>query len=213
MTKSAGAPAKTPGDPFPASEKTPGQRESRQSYAELLKRKAKPKWWPIVEDLIAAGLTWRKAVYVAWRICPKSIRWPKTIEELATNILGLSSARTIRKWHQNDPRIEEFIGKWRMKPVMEHLSETLDAMFKVAARPTPEGNRDRRLHAEIAGILKTRHALELMGEGGGPIQIQDLDDEYRRDMEALTRRLNEPIPTPAEDTQTDEDGEDEDNEE
>ncbi len=190
MKKIAGAPVDQAGDPFPASERTPGQRESRQSYADLLKRKTKLKWWPIVEDLIAAGLTWRKAVYVAWRICPKSIRWPKTIEELATDILGLSSARTIRKWHQNDPRIEEFIGKWRMKPVMDRLSDSLDAMFAMAAKHTPEGNRDRRLHFEVAGIIKVRQRLELMGEGGGPIQVKNLDDEYQRDMAEMLKKLN-----------------------
>ena len=176
--------------PFPASEKTPGQRESRNAYRDLLNRKVKPKLWPIVEDLIAAGLTWRKAYYVAWRIVPKSMRQPKTLEELATDVLGLGSARTIRKWHQKDPQIEEFIAKWRLKPVMDRLSDSLDAMFAVAAKHTPEGNRDRRLHFEIAGIIKVRQRLEMMGEGGGPIQIKNLEDEYQRDMADLTKRLN-----------------------
>lgn len=193
---------------FPASEKTPGQKQSRATYAELISRKAKPKWWPIVEDLIVAGLSWRKAVYVAWRICPKSMRQPKTIEELAVNILGLSSARTVRKWHQTDPKIEEYIGTWRMKPVMEHLSDTLDAMFAVAARHTPEGNRDRRLHAEIAGILKTRGALELMGEGGGPIHVKDLDDEYKRDMAEIIKKMNSGLLAPSVETDEEEGEED-----
>jgi hypothetical protein len=198
-------------DPFPASENTPGQRESRLSFADLLKRKSKPRWWEDYLALRAEGITWRKAVYIAWRVSPVKGRQPKTIEELAVDVLGMRSARAVRKWHQTDPKVEELIARFRMSPVMDHLTDSLEAMFSVAAKHTPEGNRDRRLHFEIAGILKTRQALELMGQGGGPIQVQDLDAEYQRDMGELLKRMNvlpPAQPQPAdEDDEEDEDGE------
>jgi hypothetical protein len=208
MIKRAGATSKAPDDPFPAPEKTPGQRESRLAFADLLKRKTKPKWWEDYLALRAEGITWRKAVYIAWRISPVKGRWPKTVEELAVDVLGMHSGRAVRKWHHTDPKVEELIGNYRMTPVMDHLSDSIAAMLAVAAKHDATGNRDRKLHFELAGILKTRQALEVMGEGGGPVQVQNLDEEYQRDMDALLKRMNE-TPTANEPDEEDEDSEEE----
>ena len=96
-------------DAFPASILTPGQDESRMAYSRLEAiNQANPgeiPWWEIYQTL-RMRWDWRKAVFIAWSVMPLGRRWPRTIEELATSVLGLRSARVIRKWRHNDPNID-----------------------------------------------------------------------------------------------------------
>jgi len=176
---------------FPASEKTPGQRESRDAYAELLKRKTKPKWWQDYLEIRAEhGLDWRKAVWVAWESQPATGRYPKTLEELATHFMGLRSSRVIRKWRQNNPELDNLIAKLQAAPLLKHRRDVIDALIAVAKRKNPESHRDRKLFLEMTGDYKPRRAMELMGEDGGPIEIMDLEAEYQKDMTEVIDKLN-----------------------
>ena len=193
--------SENPETAFPATVQTPGQRESRESYALLLKRKTKPLWWEDYLELRARGLDWRKAAYVAWASAPTYKRWPKTLEQLAGDVLGLRSDRTIRKWKENNPDLEEMIAAFQVAPMMKHRRDVIDALITVAKLKKPEGHRDRRLFLEMTGDYKPRGALALTGEDGGPIEI-DLETEYRQDMaelaEILMRASGQELPAESE---------------
>lgn len=151
------------GGTFPASENTPGQAESRAAF-ELLRRDERvlqAVWWEDYHRLRAEGWDWRKAVYIAWAASPVRTRWPKTQEELATDCLGLLSDRTIRKWKQNEPAMQERIVLMQAEPLMAHRRDVFEALVAVASDPIPQANADRKLFLEMTGDYRPKGNLEL----------------------------------------------------
>ena len=176
---------------FPAPVQTPGQRESRESYALLLKRKTKPLWWEDYLELRARGLDWRKAAYVAWASSPTRARWPKTLEQLATDVLRLRSDRTIRKWKENNPDLEDMITLVQIAPMLRHRRDVIDALVAVAVRKDPEAHRDRKLFLEMTGDYKPRQVREMTGEGGGPIDFRETFGELSdEELDQLIKNLH-----------------------
>ena len=174
---------------FPASESTPGQSESRTAYARfqgwvdslgtedsqaldlpkvLLDHKPgmgildeKPVWLDEYQALLAEKWTWRKAAFIAWAASPAVKRWPDNQRELATRVLGLKSDRTIRKWRENDPRIDERIGRLMIEPLFQHRRDVIDALIQVASDPDPKAHPDRQLFLEMTGDYKPKGQIFL----------------------------------------------------
>lgn len=189
---------------FPASELTPGQAQSRSAYARvrewvdglntedsqaldlpkvLLDHKPgtgilnkKPSWLDEYNILRAEKWTWRKAMYIAWAASPTVNRWPTNQFELARRVLGLKSDRTIRKWRENDPRIDERVAKLQIESTWLHRMDVMDAMTAVAMTIDPKAHPDRRMYLEIAGIYKPKGQLALTNPAGGPVQFEQTDD-------------------------------------
>ena len=152
---------------FPASEKTPGQAESRAAF-ELLRRDERvlqAPWWEDYHRLRAEGWDWRKAVYIAWAASPVRTRWPRNQEELATECLGLLSDRTIRKWRQNEPAMLERIVLMQAEPLMAHRRDVIDALVTVASDPIPQAHQDRKLFLEMTGDYTPRSKSEVDVDG------------------------------------------------
>ncbi len=192
---------------FPAGEKVPGQKVSRNAYevflentgmrkSEALREELKgiwpqmeeaPTWLESYQDLRAKGWDWRKAAFIAWSACPTDKRWPKTIGELAVTVLGLRSDRAIRKWRENDPRIDEQIGKMLISEMMDHRQDAIQAMIAVASKDEASGFNDRQMLLKITGVIKDKVQMEHVGPYGGPVLVEgaiafgDLaDDELER---------------------------------
>lgn len=167
-------------DAFSASLLTPGQDESRNAYRRLNDlAEAYPgriPWWETYRELRDAGWDWRRAVYIAWSVLPKHRRWPGTVEELAKLVLGLQSARVIRKWREENPAIDVAIEQAKLGMLGGHLADVLEAWVSVAGMHDPAAHRDRITYLETMGVYKNKSALELMGEGGGPIRTKAVDE-------------------------------------
>jgi hypothetical protein len=189
---------------FPASEATPGQHKSRSSYARfrqwvdgintedgkaldfpkvLLKHKPgegilkkKPAWLDEYQALRAEGWDWRKAAFIAWAASPTINRWPDNQKELATRVLGLKADRTIRKWRENDPRIDERIGRLQIEPMWQHRRDVLDTLITVAKLADPKAHPDRRMFLEMTGDYKPKGQIALTNPAGGPVQLEQIDD-------------------------------------
>lgn len=152
---------------FPASESTPGQAESRKAF-ELLRRNERvldAPWWDDYHRLRAEGWDWRKAVFIAWSSSPVLGRWPATQEELATECLGLTSDRVIRKWKRNEPGIEERIVLMQAEPLMAHRRDVIQALIDVARVPDPRAHSDRRLFLELTGDYTPRARMDANVDG------------------------------------------------
>jgi hypothetical protein len=108
-------------------------------------------WYEDYLQLRAEGVTWRKAVYIAWASSPASRRWPSTLDKLAQEVLGLKSGRTIRKWREKDPTIDLRIEKMQASPLLRHRRDVYEALVTVAATPDPRGNADRKLYFQLVG--------------------------------------------------------------
>lgn len=101
---------------------------------------------------------WRKAAYIAWASSPVLDRWPESQETLAVQVLGLRSDRTIRKWREKDPTIDERVAKMQIEPLLKHRRDVIDALVHVASMPDPKAHPDRRMLLEIIGVYKPKAA-------------------------------------------------------
>lgn len=179
---------------FPATEGTPGQVESRASYARLEEMARKIPWWEEYLQLRFEGWDWRKAAYMAWAVMPSNRRWPETQEALAKEVLGLKSDRTIRKWLEKQPEMRLRIEQLKVGMLGAHLSDVIEAWVTVAKMPDPSAHKDRITYLEHQGVYKPRGAVELSGPGGGPIEQEvryadKSDDELKQMAKNLGKEL------------------------
>lgn len=159
---------------FPASEATPGQEESRIAFGNFQVKRSDCPWWQAYLELRAEGWDWRKAAYIAWASSPARGRWPETQEELADKVLGLKSDRTIRKWREKQPDIDNRIQELQVAPLMRHRRDVIEALVTSATDPDSRSHQDRKLFLEMTGDYKPRswQQTELSGADGGPIQVK-----------------------------------------
>lgn len=125
-----------------------------------------PEWYEKYMALLVGGWDWRVATYIAWAAQPKTRRWPKTQEQLAIQVLGLTSDRQIVKWRNKNPAIQAMIRDVAASMVFEALPDSFEAMNLVAATPNYKGRGDRELQFKLAGILSDRTELELTNRDG-----------------------------------------------
>lgn len=162
----------------------PGQQESRRAFAlmdERARREAFP-WWQDYREMLARGRTWRQAVYIAWAASPVRARVPSSQDELAVEVLGLSSDRVISKWRAKDPSIEDDIAYLQAAPLLRHRRDIFDALLESATNPDAKNHPDRKLALEMLGDYRPKQATELTGRDGGPVQtegrvVHELDGE------------------------------------
>jgi hypothetical protein len=162
------------GTAFPASESTPGQAESHSAYEQFTADGKKCDWWADYLQMRSEGWTWRVAAYIAWASSPNKGRWPATQAELATDVLGLKSARTIQKWRENDPKIDDRVAKAQIEPLLRHRADVILALVNVASLSDPSAHSDRKLYLEMVGDYRPR--VGLTGGDGGPIKTLDVGD-------------------------------------
>lgn len=141
---------------FPASADTPGQAQSRRAYKEILEAQARFDWWRDYLELTERGWDWRKAVFIAWSASPANKRSPATQNELATQVLGLTSDRVLRKWRAEQPEIEQEIVRMQAAPLLRHRRDIFDALVASAKDPDPKSHQDRKLALELMGDYKPR---------------------------------------------------------
>lgn len=169
-------PVKADSEPgaFPATEATPGQEESRIAFGEFQVKRSECPWWQEYLQLRGEGWDWRKAAYIAWAASPARDRWPGTQEELADKVLGLKSDRTIRKWRETHPGIDDRIQQLQVAPLMLHRRDVIEALIAVAQDPDPKAHQDRKLFLEMVGDYRPRswQQTELTGKDGAPIQVK-----------------------------------------
>lgn len=100
------------------------------------------------------GWDWRKAAYIAWASSPRTGRWPATQAELATQVLGLRSDRTIRTWIEKDPSIEERVARMQVEPLMQWRRDVIMALIQSSQVIGKNGAPDRRTYFTLTGDLK-----------------------------------------------------------
>ena len=168
---------------FTAPANAPGQAESRAGKSALdiylTGLPEKPAWTTIYEDLIAEqfeDLTgklrhrwdWRKALYIAWSVVPRSERQPKTEQELA-QLMRLASTRVFRAWKAKDSEIEERIARLPRQMLTGHTADVYQALVDVASQAVPGAHQDRKLFFELVGEYSPR--VSMTGADDGPVRI------------------------------------------
>lgn len=123
-----------------------------------------------------AGWDWKAAIYVAWAASPKHERYPKTLEELATQFLGLSGPRRIFEWKRKNPAMEDTIAMLQAAPLLQHRADIYSALITVASDPDYKGHQDRKLALELLGDYTPRADQNIRVSGAG-IDLSGLSEE------------------------------------
>src|SRR5512139_3013431 len=88
----------------------------------------KSSWFEEYLLLIKQGWPWRVASYIAWASTPKIGRWPATLEDLARQVLGLTSSRAIYNWRRKHPSIDTVISQMQSKILQDHTADVFKAL-------------------------------------------------------------------------------------
>ena len=147
---------------FPAPPDTPGQRESRATLLQLLDAPEKPAWWQdylAIREAFPHFRNWRIYVYIAWAGQPAAARQPRSVQELAEQVLGCSD-RAVRNWREasygDKADIAEAIAWVQASPLLRTRREIYDALAASAVIVGPKGHNDRKLALEMLGDYRPR---------------------------------------------------------
>jgi len=123
---------------------------------------------------------WRVACYIAWASSPRLSRWPKTLGELATSILGLRSPRVIYKWRMKYASIETVVSMMQARPLWEHRADVYKALVEMATDPNYKAHNDRKLFLEMIGDYVPRSMLGVGKAGKGGDLAEMSEEELKR---------------------------------
>lgn len=133
-------------------------------------------WFPEYLKLIEQGWPWRVACYIAWAASPKVNRKPSTLQDLATQVLGLASPRVIYTWRRRFPAIDNVIAMMQAAPLWEHRADVLKALADMASKEDYKAHNDRKLFLEMIGDYVPKSKLEL-GKSGKGSDLSELSDD------------------------------------
>lgn len=154
-------------------------------------------WWEEYVRLRGYGWPWRVAVYVAWAALPKERRWPRSQDELAREVLGLTSDRVIYQWKKKNPGIEDAIAVLQGGVLFEHRAGVIEALVESAKNPNYKGHQDRKLFFEMIGDYTPRseQSVKVSGEGW-----EDLSGVSEEELRKLAGKVIEEPSTNAEES-------------
>lgn len=112
-------------------------------------------WLDAYLDLLAAGLHWKKAAFVAWYNAPKTTRQPPTMAALA-EALNYKSENVFYKWQKQDWFLTLGIENYRRSIFGKYLADVDRVTIGAAMNETgSSGVAARRLFYEMAGYGKS----------------------------------------------------------
>jgi len=124
-----------------------------------------PAWYAHYLKLIYGNWPWRVAVLIAWLSMPKP-RWPATQDELARQVLGLTSDRQFSVWMAKNPAIAAQVHDVQFALVWDDLADVLAAGMEVAKTPDYKGKGDREMIYKMAGMLSDKIEADIYDKTG-----------------------------------------------
>ena len=156
-----------------------------------------PGWYEEYLNLLDGNWPWRVAAYIAWAASPRNGRVPETQDQLAREVLGLTSDRQITTWRAKNPAIIDMISTLQVAPMLKHRADVIDALIKSAEDPDYKSHQDRKLFLEITGdyVPTSKLLAQLKKSAGGG--AGDLSDDDLLRLAGLESGIVEgdPLPT------------------
>ena len=150
---------------------------ARQTLADKLEHSGpEGDWSQTYHKLINAGWPWRMAAWVAWSSIPKSKRWPKTQDELAVDVLGLTSDRVIATWRKKFPALDQMIADLQADEMLEARADVFDALKQSASTPDYKHAPDRRIYLTMTGDYAERVDARINNTNKARTNLKDLSD-------------------------------------
>ena len=144
-------------------------------------------WYETYQKLVQSKWPWRIACFVAWASTPKVNRWPKTQDELARQVLGLTSDRVIATWRKKNPDIDGAISLLQSAPMLEHRADVIQALVQSASSADHRSNPDRKLFFEMTGDYVPRSRVDVKAGVDGE-DLSTLSDAELMEIARRARR-------------------------
>ena len=184
---------------------------ARQALGDLIQAEDAPSWAEQYHELMISNVPWKVAAFIAWSTVPKHRRWPRTQDDLAREVLGLTSDRRITEWRRKYPYIDQMIASLQTAALLDYIPGSIQASGEVASDPTYRSTQERRLLWEATGIIEksskvsiedpqlvstgrkmleklrrmpAEKKLELLGEEAETF-MRELEDEFAQEDETL----------------------------
>jgi len=141
-----------------------------------------PSWTEMYHRLLQAGWRWRVAAYAAWASTPKDGRWPHTQQELATQVLGLTSDRVIATWNKKFPMLQQVIGDLSSDDLMDARADVFRNLKTLAKLPDYKYVKYTQIYLEMIGayVPTSKLAAELKRRGITSDDLADMSDDELR---------------------------------
>jgi hypothetical protein len=140
-------------------------------------------WREDYEEIARHGWPWRVAAYIAWASSPRKYRWPKSQDELAREVLGLTSDRVISTWRKKNEAIDEMISLLQSAPLLKHRRDIYEALAESASRADHRSNPDRKLALEVLGDYIPHAKIDLRRD-----KVDDLSDLSEEELAKIAGR-------------------------
>lgn len=134
---------------------------ARQELQKRFDDGERPAWQEDYVSLLQHGWPWRVAAYIAWAAAPRSGRKPETLQQLATDVLGLASPRVIYTWRKKYPTIDTGVSSLQTAVLHKHRRDVLEALASMASQPDYKSFNDRKLFLELTGDYVPKSKVEL----------------------------------------------------
>ncbi len=134
---------------------------------------------------------------MAWAASPKNSRWPRTQNELARDVLGLTSDRVIATWRKKYSDIDGAISLLQAAPMLAHRADVIAALVESASQADHRSNPDRKLFFEMTGDyvphskVDVRDTTDLEEDGLGGLSEEELRQAAARAREARRGKASE----------------------
>ena len=115
-----------------------------------------------------------------WASQPRDRRAPATQGELATQELGLTSDRVIRKWRSENLAVDVRIRSLTISQLAKARAQVISALIEAASNPNPRAHADRKLALEMLGDYVPKQRLMV-----GDLLPDDLRELDENDLRAL----------------------------
>jgi hypothetical protein len=138
-----------------------------------------PDWTERFHELMISNIPWRIAAFIAWSCVPKHNRHPKTQNDFAIEVLGLTSSRRIIEWRRKYPYIDQMIASLQTSVLLDYIPGSMEASGKVASMPDYKATAERRLLWEAVGIINRNQKITV-DEGGLVGKGRKLLDQLRK---------------------------------
>ena len=141
-----------------------------------------PSWSDMYHRLLQAGWRWRVAAYAAWASTPKDGRWPRTQNELATQVLGLTSDRVIATWNKKFPTLQQVIADLSADDLMDARADVFRTLKTMAKTQDYKNVKYTQIYLEMIGayVPTSKLAAELKRRGITTDDLADMSDEELR---------------------------------
>ncbi|MFZ5856771.1 MAG: hypothetical protein ACOYZ6_08070 [Chloroflexota bacterium] len=164
----------------------------RSALYALKGKEEQPAWFERFEQLVNGGWPWRQATYIAWASTPKDGRTPKTQEELAKQVLNLTSDRAISTWRKKNPAIDTMVTLLQSAELWNYRADAFAQLIKGMLKAGDDYKfvKHLEIYARMTGDDVPTSQLVALFKKSGAKGSHDVSDQTLDELAAGVAEIN-----------------------